>query len=50
MVLGMSLMDGYLAVLKLPNAADIPLSVAIAHTVPNVAPVVAHWLPSPEHL
>ena len=33
-VLGMSLVDGHLAVSRLPNAADIPLSVAAARTVP----------------
>ena len=33
-VLGMSLVDRRLAVSRLPNAADIPLSVAAAHTVP----------------
>ena len=46
----MSLVDGCLAVSRLPNAADIPLSIAAAHTVPQVAPVVAHQLCSPEHL
>ena len=49
-VLGISLVDGRLAVSRLPNAADIPLSVAAARTVPRVAPVVAHQLRSPEHL
>ena len=46
----MSLVDRHLAVLRLPNAADIPLSVAATRTVPQVAPVVPHWLCSPEHL
>ena len=46
----MSLVGGRLVVSRLPNAADIPFSVAAAHTVPRVAPVVAHQLRSPEHL
>ena len=46
----MSLVDGRLAVSRLPNAADIPLLVAAAHTVPRVAPALAHQLCSPEHL
>ena len=33
----MSLVDGRLAVSRLPNAADIPLSVAATCTVPRVA-------------
>ena len=48
-VLGMSLVDGHLTISRLPNAADIPLFVATTRTVPNVAPVVPHWLCSPEH-
>ena len=46
----MSLVDGCLAVSRLPNAADVPLSVAVTHTVSWVAPVLPHWLCSPEHL
>ena len=49
-VLGMSLVDGCLSVSRLPNAADILLSVVTLHTVPRVAPVVPHWLCSLEHL
>ena len=46
----MSLVDGRIAVSRLPNAADIPLLVAATYTVPHVAPVIPHWLHSPEHL
>ena len=41
-VLGMSLVDGCLAISKLLNVADILLSVAVAHTVPCVTPIVPH--------
>ena len=46
----MSLVDGRLAVSRLPSASDIPLSVAATRTVPRVASVIAHQLHSPEHL
>ena len=45
----MSLVDGRLVVLRLPNAADVSPSVAATCIVPCVAPVVPHWLCSPEH-
>ena len=46
----MSLVDGHLAVSRLPNTDDIPLSIAIACTVPHVTPIVSHWLYSTKHL
>ena len=38
----MSLVDRCLAVLRLLNAVDILLSIAITHIVPHVAPIVFH--------
>ena len=49
-VLGITFVDGRLAVSKLPNTADILLSIATTHIVPHVVPVVSHWFRSPEHL
>ena len=49
-VLGISLVDGWLAVSRLPNTADILLLITTIYSVPCVAPVVSHWLIAPEHL